>query len=289
MNQALVNGVAGSSTREKQGHLGDLSKKSDAELRELLERQESIMKTQRHILINLPDKGAKVQKMIDNLKEILASREVKVDDATDLFERLSISAEAQNRTRITTHDDETLRGVVNTPSDEVTIIEDNRINAYEKVISQQTVKKSSFSTNHTPKAHHVSELPEKTLRSKPALKPPGVPTQSPGRTLQQQPKGEEASNLKYRYDDSLENDIHGARHHKAISIDVREAIQLQLQQKKHLEELQIKEASQKLAERFKVNMSSFNPDGQSLYRNPQDDFEEKDSDDDDDPPADYPE
>eukprot|EP00914_Ancora_sagittata_P017028 GHVO01033642.1.p1 GENE.GHVO01033642.1~~GHVO01033642.1.p1 ORF type:complete len:287 (-),score=45.88 GHVO01033642.1:12-872(-) len=286
MNPVSIKGLPSSSPNEKQGHLGDLNKKSDAELRELLQRQEGIMKTQRHILINLPDKGAKVQKMIDHLKEILSSREHQVEDATDLFERLSMSADDQNRSRTSNIDDKILRGIVNIPPEAATTIQDNRINAYEQVISRKMEKKSNFTTNHSIKAQHMSELSENSLLGKPELKET-LTVKSPGKTLQQQPK-DDTLKLKYRYDDSLENDVHTTKHHKVIGIDVREAIDLQMKQKKHLEDLQIKEASQKLADRFKVNMTSFNPDSQSQYRNPEENSDEIDSDDDN-AQHDYPE
>ncbi|KAJ8304317.1 hypothetical protein KUTeg_017900 [Tegillarca granosa] len=60
--------------QEKQGYLEDLSKKTTVELKELLNRQESLLKKKK-FLSTLPDKGEKVNKFRDLLLKLITQRE----------------------------------------------------------------------------------------------------------------------------------------------------------------------------------------------------------------------
>jgi hypothetical protein len=203
--------------------------------------------------------------MIDTLRQELSRRAEAGVDTANLFERLSVSAETKNRSWGA--ESEQLGEIVHAPTSR--IVEDCRINAYEHVISRKTDPKHTFKPNRTPKAHHVDELSADTLRQKPSPSNAAVVSQSPGRTLQQQPPNE-GSKLKYRYDESLENAVQPLKHKQTVCIDISEAIALQRQQKKHLEvrvsfalsyfmhasllqELRIREASEKLAQRFSAS------------------------------------
>ena len=47
----------------------------------------------------LPDKGAKIQQMIDRVKEVLQQRK-DVDHTADLFEKMALDAENTQRNRL---------------------------------------------------------------------------------------------------------------------------------------------------------------------------------------------
>ncbi|XP_067667192.1 DNA-directed RNA polymerase II subunit GRINL1A-like [Haliotis asinina] len=87
---------------EKQGQLGDLTKKTLPELRELLDRQDKLLKKEK-FLQSLPDKGVKVKMFAETLRTLITQRE-EVNQAAAKLEGVKISDLVQKPT-ISTHND----------------------------------------------------------------------------------------------------------------------------------------------------------------------------------------
>ncbi|XP_046551515.1 DNA-directed RNA polymerase II subunit GRINL1A-like [Haliotis rubra] len=87
---------------EKQGQLGDLTKKTLPELRELLDRQDKLLKKEK-FLQTLPDKGVKVKMFAETLRTLITQRE-EVDQAASKLEGVKISDLVQKQTT-NTHSD----------------------------------------------------------------------------------------------------------------------------------------------------------------------------------------
>ncbi|XP_071107973.1 DNA-directed RNA polymerase II subunit GRINL1A-like isoform X2 [Haliotis cracherodii] len=81
---------------EKQGQLGDLTKKTLQELRELLDRQDKLLKKEK-FLQTLPDKGVKVKTFAQTLRTLIAQRE-DIERAAATLEGVTISGHGDKQT-----------------------------------------------------------------------------------------------------------------------------------------------------------------------------------------------
>ncbi|XP_046341194.2 DNA-directed RNA polymerase II subunit GRINL1A-like isoform X2 [Haliotis rufescens] len=81
---------------EKQGQLGDLTKKTLQELRELLDRQDKLLKKEK-FLQTLPDKGVKVKTFAQTLRTLIAQRE-EIERAAATLEGVTISGHGDKQT-----------------------------------------------------------------------------------------------------------------------------------------------------------------------------------------------
>lgn len=106
----------------------------------------------RKFIDKLPDKGIKIQTMIDRLDHFLALRK-EVDSTADMFEKMAIDAEISNETRLLhTEDDETceLMHVINKPMEKKTVVDERNafLNSYQRVMKQAI---TSDKKNHPKK------------------------------------------------------------------------------------------------------------------------------------------
>jgi len=82
--------------RDKQGYIGDLSKKTRTELLDLLSRQEKLL-ANRKFISRLPDKGKKIGDFKKQLEEILGKKKDDVSAVADELARLRVTSQVAGK------------------------------------------------------------------------------------------------------------------------------------------------------------------------------------------------
>lgn len=286
--------------RIRQDYLGgDLSCKSTTELRELLERQEKLLK-KTNFLQSLPDRGKKVQVFAEKLQQLIKERtdhvtiseinplvvknpvtqSKKLDndqtnyksgrDQYDKF-RSIVEEESKSLPRNSINDDTDSNSNSNLYSIPVT----RRVTLTELEVQLDKMEISSDKPSKYPAGEHILSVIEKThnnrkrspLKLNRDLKISSVEDLPP--KFFYPGKKNSAKKITSLWEETAVCPPK-YKHSMAQEMSLQESMKLQEEQKKNQEEAQALFAAEKLAARLNIKMETFNPEGKDMsYREPE--------------------
>lgn len=262
------------------GHIGNLQNLSTREVLDLLKRQEDLLKKKGSLLNKLPDKGERVKRHSENLREEIKRRETLSTTDVSVVSSQAKENKEQKQKRTDTEKfsqkdlkkekflecdlkqlsiDDSAQDVTKSVDLEDSVSNEKVKHQFEVAIERAeknvlSGKKQPIKLNRALKIEHVKDLPEEITKMK---------------CPKTQIKDEKQSN-KMECNRVIEESAAVPpcyRFNEAKLVDLNESLQLQQQQKQLQEELNAQLAAEKLAERLHIKMETYNPEGVDMsYR-----------------------
>ncbi|XP_077989616.1 uncharacterized protein LOC144443893 [Glandiceps talaboti] len=271
---------------DRQGELGNLSKKTRIELVDLLCRQDKLLGNMK-FLQKLPDKGEKIRKFADKLKQLIAEKE-QIERTSELFASMKIGSSTVTELD-SDDDDEEEENADDTVKDRVMVSEslpslsdgmssertENVIagNQYESIVKKESVFKKRMASQRGKETENVFL---KTGENKPARE-----IFKPNKTLRSERIPENLTKpqllLSPKIKENLERDKveelsavfpPKLKHPDGTKLlDIKESAQLEQEQQRKYEEAYAQHAAERLTERMNLTMGEDVLDvGDNVYR-----------------------
>ncbi|XP_071845177.1 uncharacterized protein [Apostichopus japonicus] len=232
----------------KQGDVGDLRKKTNFDLKELLRRQEKLL-SNRSLLRNLPDGGAKLKSFVEKINVILDERG-DVDGAAQLLDTLSLGEREK------------------TVGGKERIVQDSNSNKDQKSTLESVATTSGsdqFQSFHSNIFNKKFDEKKEPFRPSRTLKSTNIPANIPKPIGHEKRKeAGKTKDLTSAYSPPVKRDI-------VKPVDLSESLRLQKLQQEKFEVLRAEQAAEKLAERLGIKIGAITLDVESAgsFREPE--------------------
>ncbi|PIK57307.1 putative DNA-directed RNA polymerase II subunit GRINL1A [Apostichopus japonicus] len=231
----------------KQGDVGDLRKKTNFDLKELLRRQEKLL-SNRSLLRNLPDGGAKLKSFVEKINVILEERG-DVDGAAQLLDTLSLGDQEK------------------TVGGKERIMQDSNNKEQKSTLESVATTSGSdqFQSFHSNIFNKKFDEKKEPFRPSRTLKSTNIPANIPKPIGHEKRKeGSKTKDLTSAYSPPVKRDI-------VKPVDLSESLRLQRLQQEKFDILRAEQAAEKLAERLGIKIGAITLDVESAgsFREPE--------------------
>ncbi|PIK44193.1 putative DNA-directed RNA polymerase II subunit GRINL1A [Apostichopus japonicus] len=232
----------------KQGDVGDLRKKTNFDLKELLRRQEKLL-SNRSLLRNLPDGGAKLKSFVEKINVILEERG-DVDGAAQLLDTLSLGEREK------------------TVDGKERIVQDSNNKEQKSTLESVATTSGSdqFQSFHSNIFNKKFDEKKEPFRPSRTLKSTNIPANIPKPIGHEKRKegSSKTKDLTSAYSPPVKRDI-------VKPVDLPESLRLQRLQQEKFDILRAEQAAEKLAERLGIKIGAITLDVESAgsFREPE--------------------